>query len=255
MPESVTDRCTKAHEYVFLLTKSARYFYDADAIREEGSGVGGGAAFGSVSNENEAKAAGAQARRFDRPDYATRNRRSVWTVPIHSYAKAHFATFPPALIEPCILAGTSNEGCCPTCGAPWKRVVEKTRTFESGSGKSGNPITGKQDAVHGGGDTLDVRRGPCVETKTTGWEPTCSCTVHSIQCRDCPPGPNGVVLGTDACKCGPRPPVPCTVLDPFLGAGTTALVAKQNGRRCIGIELNPEYVPMAVERIQQEMLF
>jgi len=120
MPESVTDRCTKAHEYVFLLSKSARYYYDAEAVREplgdwskkalvsdwkrgvrnvppgqteqgriKGGGVGG---YGDTINP------------------AGRNRRSVWTVPTQPYSGAHYATFPPALIAPCILAGCPQGG-------------------------------------------------------------------------------------------------------------------------------------------------
>jgi DNA modification methylase len=102
MPESVQDRCTKAHEYIFLLTKSKNYFYDAEAIEEESSGLTGGR-FGS---------GGAEVGRLrqdsgrDRPpDDGKRNKRSVWTVNTSPYKGAHFATFPPDLIRPCILAG------------------------------------------------------------------------------------------------------------------------------------------------------
>jgi DNA modification methylase len=120
MPESVRDRCTKAHEYIFLLSKSPRYWYDAEAIKEEGSGVGGGACIGpqtkagfSKIDDGHASIGGAsmvQSRRYDRPDYKTRNRRSVWTVATCPYPEAHFATFPPDLIEPCILAGCPEGG-------------------------------------------------------------------------------------------------------------------------------------------------
>ena len=111
MPESVTDRCTKAHEYVFLLTKSARYFYDIAAMREPSADPDGSAAryksaFGG--KKNEALLASDQVhtrpigmREFD----GGRNRRSVWTVNTSPYKGAHFATFPPDLIRPCILAG------------------------------------------------------------------------------------------------------------------------------------------------------
>ncbi len=182
MPESVTDRPTKAHEYVFLLTKKARYFYDADAIREPHlassiqrakspvNAMGGpngefGARISQGGDTNEVAL-----------NPAGRNKRDVWTIPTSPFPGAHFATFPPALVEPCIKAGTSEKGCCPECGAPWVRVVEKTRTFESGSGKSGNIPKGKHGPeLQGGGETLDVRRGPCVSTKTIGWRPSCDC--------------------------------------------------------------------------------
>jgi len=101
MPEIVADRPTRAHEYIFLLSKSPRYYYDAYAIREP-----------TVKDEN-----------------ATRNKRSVWTIAVQPSPGAHFAVFPEKLVEPCILAGTSPKA-CPKCRAPWKRVVERERTGE-----------------------------------------------------------------------------------------------------------------------------
>ena len=100
MPESVTDRCTKAHEYIFLLSKSARYFYDSAAIAEKGTAIagGGGHKAAKSGHTNLSKCGGIA--------YETINKRSVWTVPNSGYSGAHFATFPPALIEPCILAGS-----------------------------------------------------------------------------------------------------------------------------------------------------
>jgi len=105
MPESVTDRPTSAHEKIFLFAKSARYFYDAAAVRE--AGRGGGRFNGSVDY-----AAGDRndAGRRDVAVAEDRNLRNVWTVPSQPFADAHFATFPPALIEPCIKAG------CPVGG-------------------------------------------------------------------------------------------------------------------------------------------
>ena len=109
MPESVTDRCTKAHEYVFLLSKSARYFFDAEAIKERGViPAGTKAAKGSAARAAQPGVNGRP------PEYkvydGTRNRRSVWTVTTKPYSGAHFATFPPDLIEPCILAGSPRGG-------------------------------------------------------------------------------------------------------------------------------------------------
>ena len=110
MPESVTDRCTKAHEYLFLLTKSPRYYYDAEAIKEEAVHAG---RVVKASNPETAKNAqkgdfGATAAGFSRHDtlVTDRNKRSVWTVATMPFKEAHFATFPEALIEPCILAGS-----------------------------------------------------------------------------------------------------------------------------------------------------
>jgi len=112
MPESVTDRCTKSHEYLFLLSKSARYFYDAEAVKEE-STYNGTVTFGGPAKlsrcVNGQKPSGNEKTTDRRENYASRNRRSVWTIATQPYSGAHFATFPPKLIEPCILAG-SREG-------------------------------------------------------------------------------------------------------------------------------------------------
>jgi DNA modification methylase len=114
MPESVTDRPTKAHEYVFLLTKSERYFYDADAVREAEVRQWSGEKNGQVWTSGEAE--GVVLGRATDPNCglvgsgshpAGRNRRSVWTIATQPYSGAHFATFPEALVEPCILAGSS----------------------------------------------------------------------------------------------------------------------------------------------------
>jgi DNA modification methylase len=153
MPESVTDRCTKAHEYIFLLSKADRYHYDAEAVSEEADPRN------YRSNASYREVAPGQTRQgkldAKRGEVAceTRNRRSVWTVATQPFSGAHFATFPPKLIEPCVKAG------CPEGG---------------------------------------------------------------------------------------------TVLDPFNGAGTTGVVAYQQGRKYIGIELNPSYAEMAKERIRTE---
>lgn len=155
MPESVTDRCTKAHEYIFLLSKSEKYYYDHEAIKEPSVGTvvdarrgdGGQTAKAQVDSGlsvgNATHMGGGE----------TRNKRSVWSVSAQPFKGAHFATYPEALITPCILAG-------------------------------------------------------------------------------CPKG--GIVL------------------DPFMGAGTTAIVAVKNGRKYLGCELNSEFVQMAEERIQKE---
>ncbi|WP_175712193.1 DNA-methyltransferase [Burkholderia ambifaria] len=127
MPESVRDRCTKAHEYLFLLSKSERYYFDADAIRTPYSGETkaqsfdtmdykrrdrykapdgwdtGAGAHGAFHRDGRQKGAQASA------DYQPKdgaNRRSVWTIPTQAYPEAHFATFPEALVEPCVLAGS-----------------------------------------------------------------------------------------------------------------------------------------------------
>ena len=108
MPESVRDRCTKAHEYIFLLSKSERYFFDSEAIKEpakvssEGIRFGGNK-YGDSDDPKHATKSGNVSKEYDKA-----NKRSVWTVATRPYKGAHFATFPPALIEPCILAGSRH---------------------------------------------------------------------------------------------------------------------------------------------------
>ena len=112
MPESVRDRCTKAHEYLFLLSKSERYHYDQAAIAE--TAINAGKVIGYDGSQKNCETAGdprfATRITSDRTVGDTRNRRSVWEIATQPYAEAHFATFPPGLIEPCILAGCPKGG-------------------------------------------------------------------------------------------------------------------------------------------------
>jgi DNA modification methylase len=159
MPESVKDRPTKAHEYIFLMSKNERYYYDHEAIKEPAVSTSlkkftdNGTDKQRGHGRRHAGFNGRYAETLARDGVPKdRNRRSVWTVATHPFPEAHFATFPPDLIKPCILAG------CPE---------------------------------------------------------------------------NGITL------------------DPFMGAGTTGVVCADLGRNYIGIELNPEYVHIANERIKQ----
>lgn len=160
MPESVKDRCTKAHEYIFLLSKSRKYYYDNEAIKETAKNANKTISLGEKSfSKRQAKGVGVEPSGNGKSDNYTvkeyRNKRSVWTVTTKPFKGAHFAVFPPALIEPCILAG-------------------------------------------------------------------------------CPAG--GVVL------------------DPFMGSGTTGMVAAMYQRNFIGFELNPEYCKMAEKRIEPYLM-
>jgi DNA modification methylase len=159
MPESVTDRCTKAHEYIFLLAKSERYYFDGEAMKEPAKYAGEqlGIVRGTKRRADamNVKASGNEKPGADADSGETRNRRSVWTVATKPYSGAHFATFPPDLITPCIMAGSR---------------------------------------------TGDI------------------------------------------------------VLDPFMGSGTTAMVAQQLGRKYIGCELNADYEPLQRERTAQAAL-
>ena len=212
MPESVTDRPTKAHEYIFLLSKSQKYFYDAEAIREDAQDWGSrDRTLGKYHNEGT----GLQPHSgLEKGDFSItgRNKRTVWTIPTEPFAAAHFATYPTALVTPCIMAGTSEHGCCPECGSPWRRMVKKDINAV-GNGRA--HIAGGWD--HGWEGTP---RGYSI-IQTLGWSPTC--------------------------KCGCPDTVPCVVLDPFAGSGTTIQRAKELGRRGVGIELSEEYCRIAVK--------
>jgi DNA modification methylase len=259
MPESVTDRPTKAHEYVFLLSKSQRYFYDAEAIKEQSSEnthprlpgnvnpPKGQSAYengdglqrtkaGLLAYANRKRAeAGSGIKNNDSFDAAmavmpsSRNRRTVWTIATAPYSEAHFATFPPDLIKPCILAGTSARGCCPKCGAGWVRILERQESAgkkdyngkhsQSDPSSAGRNILASVNAARKAGGAHD---NPFPGKKTTGWAP--------------------------ACECGCADVVPATVLDPFGGSGTTGKVALELGRSAVLIDLNPEYLTMIESR-------
>jgi DNA modification methylase len=120
MPESVTDRCTKSHEYIFLMSKSPRYFFDAAAIEEPAKWERWGNQTEKKTHPGTAKFLGGKTI-AELPIRDKKNKRDVWTVATKPYKGAHFATFNPELITPCILAGTSSMGCCGRCGAPLRR--------------------------------------------------------------------------------------------------------------------------------------
>ncbi len=233
MPESVTDRPTSAHEHVFLLTKAARYYYDADAVREEAITVDMRRPYGSegawqLDGRPTEQRHGGEPRKVKVPggwdrgegahgtihrdgrtsaEYqeavvkAGRNLRNVWTIATAPYADAHFATFPPELAERCIKAGTSERGCCAHCAAPWVRM--QARSAPDFAAKRG--LIGKTDS---------------------GW--------------------------SQSCACPPSDPVPCVMLDPFCGAATALLVASRLGRNAVGVELNSDYVKLGLSRIEKD---
>lgn len=232
MPESVRDRPTSSHEYVFMLTKRAKYYYDADAIAEPSAYPGDERHLRTdTRKEIEPMCVDGGSRvRTGNPTGATRNKRTVWTINPQGFSEAHFATFPEKLVEVCMKAGTSERGCCPKCGAPWTRMVERT------VGRSRNcPKTCAAHRARGGvGDpvgTVGQSGGGRIDgfIQTIGWQPSCECNAGD--------------------------PVGCMVLDPFIGSGTVGLVAEKLGRRWIGIEANPEYVAIARRRLHQPTLW
>lgn len=222
MPESVQNRCTKSHEHIFLLVKGSDYYFDGVAIQDN-----------SVDKESHI------GRKKRNPDhfvgqpksetrsgfsniaegttYPTKNKRDVWIVPTAGYAGAHFATFNPELIKPCILAGTSEYGCCADCGTPYERVTAKSYSpRKDGGGYLGrkNPPNGWQEADGKLGHYREEMQN--VTKETVAWRKPCGCKTDEV--------------------------APCVVLDPFIGSGTTVALAVQLGRYGVGIDLSEEYL-------------
>lgn len=251
MPESIKDRPTKAHEYVFLLAKSRTYFYDAAAarepyqhgpfgdharraVRDEQSAVPGAPPHRGLRRSGNRRRTLADGAPGDRPaDHlgrgvpwvegeSGRNLRSVWPIATRPYPEAHFATFPPELARRCIVAGTSESGACACCGAPYARIVDVVGVGRYVVGKGEAKARSGLRTQFSGGE----RNGPIINTR--GWRPTCGCGAATT---------------------------PCVVLDPFGGAGTVGRVAEDLGRDSILIELNPTYVAMAKRRCAQRGLF
>jgi DNA modification methylase len=238
MPESVTDRPTKAHEYLFLLAKGERYFYDAEAVREplmlstwdrekygrpreRENSIGKLNRWGGDARSGSADS-----------NPAGRNRRSVWAIATEPYPEAHFATFPEALVAPCILAGTSAAGACARCGAPWERVVEPSTAYAEKLATANargdwyprrDTVTVRADGTKHG----KLEGGIHSEYHTTGWRPTCACAAQTR---------------------------PCLVLDPFAGTATVGAVAERLGRAWVGVDLKPEYLALARTRTAQRGL-
>jgi DNA modification methylase len=227
-------RPTKAYEVVFMLAKQGSYYADAEAVREAASD----ASIARISQANFSNQTGGEKdyRNGIRPDRSMRqtlenfaanpgrNLRDVWIIPTQPRPDAHFATFPDAIPERAILSSTSERGCCPACGAPWVRVLAPTPEYAAllGAGwhdhKGDGTEYGKRQ--EGGKGPPPV---PAEKFRTLDWRPSCGCNAGE--------------------------PVPCVVLDPFVGSGTTPENAKRLGRRGIGIDLSAEYLDIAARRI------
>lgn len=290
MPESVTDRPTSATEMIFLFSKSARYYYDADAVREpntinpawnygseryrrnmsqdeiktdgdfrcpksSGPGWKGMAPAGPDGNGRNLWNYWLLEESYERlsPEWTEAQRTYAesalrdfwaqlleeqpqapmapwWLLSPEPYPNAHFATFVTEIPRRAILAGTSERGACPACGAGWIRVVEKGALVSS-DGRTGScgvaNQEGKGNSVSRTKSALGAEQSYYAmarrERKAIDWQPSCRCDAGE--------------------------PRPCVVLDPFGGSGTTGLVADRLGRDAILIELNPEYAEMARQRI------
>ena len=227
MPESVTDRPTRSHEYVFLLAKQTRYFWDHEAVKE--SAVATSNRGGCHKTQALVAAPGALNDGFGErwEPSGIRNVRTVWTIPTESYAGAHYATFPQALVERCLKAGTSAAGCCAACGSPWVREVER-------SGLQGEALiqTTYRPAAEikslSSSSLLRTNGRTYRTTQTLGFSPSCLCNATAR---------------------------PCIVLDPFAGSGTVGLLARALGRHAILCDLSYTYLhDQARPRLQLDAL-
>jgi DNA modification methylase len=252
MPESVSDRCTKSHEYIFLLTKSPKYYYDNVAIFEKALLDGRkdtiykeGLKYKEIELTSNAKSLSRNRERYPQRkmsntgfggdgtglhtehDYNSnngipgRNKRSVWNVSTQPFSEAHFATFPLKLIEPMILAGTSEKGYCVECGKPIIREV-KASGGTIGSDWANREIS-KVGVFRTQGIINKQMKDGTYKRETIGWCPFCKCNADFV---------------------------PGIILDPFIGAGTVAIGALKHNRNFIGIELSPEYIEIALKRIK-----
>ncbi|MCK5605659.1 hypothetical protein KAR91_27440 [Candidatus Pacearchaeota archaeon] len=186
--------------------------------------------------------------------------RDVWRMNTQGYKEAHFATFPEELPERCIKLGTSEHGVCPECGNAWERVVEKIQTGETQKMADGWDVgEGSHGTIHRNGRSAGETGIPVTKKITTGWRPTCSDYDHLYR-SEFPKARNARkrhqqdVAGYWWKRVRQRPGkdrwqiIPATVLDPFIGSGTTVLVARQLGRIGIGLDLSFGYLQQAAER-------
>ena len=242
MPESVRDRPTSAYEMIFLLAKQPRYYYDSDAVRipyseaaiarisqRSFSQQGGGSKDPKTGNRSHRRTLENLRRRMEQGgEQQGANLRNVWMFPTQPRPEAHFATFPDELPRRCILLGTSHAGVCADCGAPWERVTKTPKIPDSLRNRANGKMAYHRRSVGSGQALQDFRDANPPET--VGWRPICE---HE---------------SADA--------IPATVLDPFVGSGTTVAVAQSLGRRGIGLDLNPEYLEIArrtIEKVTPQM--
>lgn len=209
-------RHTRAHEYVFMLTKGMGYWSDAEAVREAQTWQGGAGnrnyrAWSDRGREHEGQR--------NEPNPAGRNPRSVLTVPTYSYRDAHYATFPPKLIAPLIMAACPRWA-CPVCGAGWSPVVE--RGYEGSDWGRKNATSERYDARYGGNRPYKSVNSQgsnlTIANNVLGYRPTCK---HEHTQEEAVPG---------------------VVFDPFVGSGTTVQVARELGRRGVGQDISREYL-------------
>ncbi len=242
MPSSVKDRFTIDFETIFFFSKSQKYYFETQYEELSESYLNDKRPMGVLRqkvNKNSKYPDEGQYKKQDALGKATyigfnaqyspplfgRNKRTVWTIPTSSYSQAHFATFPEALIQIPIQAGCPEE-VCSKCRKPREPIFEPSPEYDALLGKSWTEDTDEDQ-------TLRAEIGFQARTKTA------SVTADYIK------------TGLTDCGCG-APFSAGIVLDPFMGAGTTALTALKLGRSFVGIELNPKYVQMAEDRLREE---
>jgi len=218
-------RTTTAHEYCFMFVKSDKYYTDAAGVKEPATGATiARNQYSRVIDDPDEQYAVVHDHEFTG---ATRNPRSVQTWGPEPCKFSHYASFPKKLPRFFIKAATSPKGCCPTCGIPYSPVVERemnpSKEFNAGedltggaANMGGNRQTSK--GLHRNGGNAQGEPG-----KLLGYRPSCSCP--------------------------PLPSVPCRVQDPYAGTATTLQAALELGCEADGIELNPQYVQYAIERL------
>ena len=221
MPESVTDRPTSAYEMIFLLAKQPKYFYDGESLRADALPRWGRHSAEKYKTIKGVSDTGIHSGGYERP--TTSNARNVWQIPTQGRSDSHFATFPDELPRRCILAGTSEKGVCAKCGSQWVRQTEHEYVKDPRHGGIVGRRDGDDDNSWGGNETPSLRK----VVETLGWEPTCDCNAATV---------------------------PATILDVFVGSGTTCAVAQSLGRRSVGIDLSPSYLDIAVKRISKVSL-
>lgn len=230
-------RPTKSHEYIFLLTKSPKYFFDQEAVREGFApktiaDIEGG--YGWTDKGKNLDYAGKihgsggicdpMKKRYELMSPNGRNLRTVWTISTQSFPGAHFATFPEELARRCILAGTSEKGCCPKCGAQRVRIIKPSEKYASHLGKAMHDHI--DDSIKG----MRVDKKINSEYKTIGWRPSCKCF-----------GDEWNIQNSKS----------CVVFDPFFGSGTVGVVCQKFNRRFIGLDLKMDYCKMARKRLSE----
>jgi DNA modification methylase len=201
MPESVNDRLNQSFEYIFLLTKKDKYYFDSYAIKEPLSS--------STNKESTGMA----------------NMRSVWRINLQQGSSGqHIAGYPEKIPYYCIKAGSSEKGCCKDCGKPYERILEKLGKINHSWAPGTRDYHKLEKSKGRHGSTSAFLTDESVNYVHSGWKKTCNCESDEIS--------------------------PSLILDPFMGSGTTAVVALKEDRDLLGIELNPEYKEFAENRIK-----